>query len=359
MAKASVNAEVLERLKDMVIKEAQAGTASGVPGNDTKYQSVSEKTETINKNEVKPESNPQNYDQKGSNDPSKPTDCGKCGEEQKEAAEVKPEVKSEAGPVAEKAAATEETSVAKLGQEILEMVNKFASSSVKPVATGKPGKDTGYTSVSEKTEHVNKNEVKPESNPQDFNQKASKDPAKPVASAKSAAEEAPSAEEVNKIASFELGRQLAEVIFKQAQVNQLEQIKEAGRRDFEALIAQAAQELQTSEVVEKQASEQEVMTEKQAEEQGAAAFQEMLKQAQIEYAVAELVKNNQELTAKLAALEKENAEFKKQASEFVDAKEKLAERLAEEREAQKMAALADYVTAQLLERLKSETVASK
>jgi hypothetical protein len=86
--------------------------------------------------------------------------------------------------------------------------------------------------------------------------------------------------------------------------------KEAGRRDLDLLIAQAAQDLTPAQ-------------EKQAEAEGAAYFEELLKQAALDQAVEE----NNSLKTKLAEIEsKETAE--KQAQEAAAAQVDLAEKVA-------------------------------
>jgi hypothetical protein len=98
-------------------------------------------------------------------------------------------------------------------------------------------------------------------------------------------------------------------------------MKEAGRRDLDMLIAQAAQELETEKVAD---------TEKQAEAAGAAYFEEIVKQAALEEAAQE----NEALKAKVAelsqfaesVLSKEAQE--KQAAESVEFQTKLAESVA-------------------------------
>jgi len=132
--------------------------------------------------------------------------------------------------------------------------------------------------------------------PLSLKQNASTDSSKPLASAKKAEVE----ELASKVASYELGRQFCAALLKSAGAQPVqdenELVKAAGRRDFDLLIAQAAEELENH---EKQASYDSADLEKQAEEAGAAYFDEVLKQAALEEAVAE----NQQLTAKLAEYE--------------------------------------------------------
>ena len=117
-------------------------------------------------------------------------------------------------------------------------------------------------------------------------------------------------------------------------------LKEAGRRDFDNLIAQAAEELENeqSEDLSKQAEDE-------AEASGAAYFETVLKQAALDEALQE----NEQLKAKLA-------EFS-QYIEQVNTKE------AAEQQAQyaveQQAKLAEAVANVVLEKLKSEAAATK
>lgn len=362
------NKEVLDQLYSMVVKEAASANAkpnniSGEPGKDTNFQSVSEGTETTDKNNVGADKlKPQNYEQKPQTDESTPV---KASEEKPEAAAVEPK-KEEAPKVAAEAPKAEEkpaaeatpTEVAKLASDLLAAIEKMSGAPKPNNISGVPGKDTHFQSVSDKTEKTDKNNVGADKlKPQDYSQKPATDPSKPVAKAAEAPVADVTAEDVDKVASYELGKQLAEAIFKQAQANELEQIKIAGRRDFELLVAQASQELQAQDQkpAEKTASVDKEAEEKQAEEAGAEAFQDMLKTARYEYAITELNTEVESLKAKVASLEQEKLAAEKKAKEAVDAKEAfIAQKAAEEREAQKMAAWSEHTVDAVMQRLKTE-----
>jgi len=263
MAKLTKHAEVLNQLHSMVKKQAEEAqkNISGAPGGDVKSVSVGDEHEGYNKNSVGPENVPQSYSQKPSEDSSEPLAKTKTAEN--------------------------------LGAEILDILRKQAEA--QDSATGKPGA-VKSESVGDGQEKTDKNAVKPENNKQNYSQKASTDDSKPLASAKKAAE----VEELAaKVASYELGRQFCAALLKAASeapaVDELEMLKEAGRRDFDVLIAQAAEELENNQQQEKQAAQQAV----EAETAGATYFDELLKQAALEEALAE----NQQLSAKLAEYE--------------------------------------------------------
>jgi hypothetical protein len=312
MGKLTKHAEVLTQLHSLVKKQAEEAqkNISGVPGVETKPESIKEEHETTNKNSVGPENNPQGYSQKPSSDSSEPVASPKTAES--------------------------------LGNEILDLIRKHADA--QDSATGVPGKDTNPEKIDEKNETTDKNSVGPEKNtPQTTGeQKESTDDSKPVASAKSAGEmpealkehfekkegkkedksedhkEDKKAEDevtelASKVASYELGRQFCAALLKAAsegEQDEAQMAKEAGRRDLELLIAQAAQDLTPA-------------GEKQAEAEGAAYFEQVLKQAAFDQAV----KENEELKAKVAELtSKEAAE--KQAEEQANAQAELADKVA-------------------------------
>ena len=289
MAKLTKKAEILDTLNKLMLKEADLAqtNVSGEPCKDTKVTSVSETTETTDKNAVGPEklNDEQGYKQKPTDDKSEPLSSPK------------------------QASDSTADQINKLATEILSAIdgklsNKEAKEAQKGI-TGKPCADTKVTSVSDATETTDKNDVGPEklNKEQGYEQKPTADKSEPLKSPKKAEEDAGLAA---KVASYELGRQFCELLLnktanvKQASEKQAEAdlIKEAGRRDFDTLIAQAAAELEQQQTA---AAEQE----KQAELQGAAAFDELYKQAQLEAVVEE----NKALYAKLA----EYQEFEKQA----------------------------------------------
>jgi hypothetical protein len=301
MAKLTKHAEVLNQLHTMVKKQAEEAqkNISGVPGGDVKSVSVSDEHETTNKNSVGPENVPQGYHQKPSEDSSKPLANAK--------------------------------SASDLGTEILDIIRKQAEA--QDSVTGKPG-DVKSESVGDDQEKVDKNAVKPENNKQNYEQKASTDDSKPLANAKKAEVE----ELAAKVASYELGRQFCAALLKagaESTPDEAEMMKQAGRRDFDLLIAEAAENLESN---EKQAE----LNEKQAEEAGAAYFDEVLKQAALEEALEE----SEQLKAKLAEYE----EFFKQAQEAQ------AQQEAQQSFEQTQSKLAEAVAATVLERLKAETV---
>lgn len=358
MTKTAKNKEILQQLHDLVTKTAGAPkpVATGVPGKEPESGAVSTKHDTVNQNAVGPENNtPQSHNQKPSSDPAKPTG-GKKAEDETAAPTAKEGAAAEPTTTAEKTekVATEapvaeaNTSVEKLGRDILDMIQKFANN---PVATGIPAKEPASGAISEKHDHVDQNSVKPENNnPQSHGQKPATDPAVPVAHAKSA-------EEAEKAASYELGKLWGELVIKQAYDQQLEQIKEAGRRDFEVLVAQAAEQMKSaSKQTEKVAAD----VEKQAEAEGAAAFQNLYKQAQIEQAIGQIVAQNEALAAKVAAFEKEAAAKEAEHKAALAAKQaEIDRREAEEREQQKFAQFASLIENRIMDRMRTEVLGSK
>ena len=346
MTKSAKNSEILGQLYKLVTKQAGAPkpVATGVPGKEPDSASVSAKHETVDQNAVKPETlAPQHHEQKPSTDPAKPTG-GKKAEDETSLAEVPPAV-----------------SVEKLGSEIMALVQKFANN---PVATGIPSHDPKWQAVSAKHETVDQNAVKPENNPQGYHQKPAKDPATPVGTAKAAEDTV----DADKVASYELGKLWAEQLLKKAKDDNLAQIKEAGRRDFEALIATATSQMKQAGLArqekykvaaynEKQASD---VAEKQAEAQGAAAFQALYKQAQVEQAIAQIVEENRALTAKLAAADHAKVGSENALKVELAAKEaQLAAIVAEEREQQKFAAWTAHLEQRLVSRLQGEAAGSR
>jgi hypothetical protein len=315
MAKLTKHAEVLNQLHTMVKKQAEEAqkNISGVPGGDVKSVSVSDEHETTNKNSVGPENVAQGYHQKPSEDSSKPLSNAK--------------------------------SASVLGTEILDIIRKQAEA--QDSATGAPGY-VKSESVGDDQENVDKNSVKPESNKQDYGQKASTDDSKPLASAKKAEVE----ELAAKVASYELGRQFCAALLKAAgdnsQDDEAELMKQAGRRDFDLLISEAAENLEAQaedeeEEMEAQAEdeyEEEEHQIKQAEEAGAAYFDELLKQAAVEEAIQE----NDQLKQKIAEYE----EFIKQAYAEQEAVEH------QQAFEHNQAKLAESVAATVLEKLKGE-----
>ncbi len=274
MARLTKKAEILSTLHSLVEKEAKAQTdISGKPGVDTNITSISDETETTDKNAVgaDKQNDKQKYEQKPSTDPSEPVAKAASVDVEKLAADILAQIEA-------KTAIKEATAQTDI--------------------SGKPGADTNITSISDETETTDKNAVgaDKQNDKQKYEQKPSTNPSEPVAK---------TAEELSKEASFKLGEDFAAALIKkaaavkqaEAQTRNAEMLKEAGRRDFEVLIQQAALEIKT-------AKEKEEQMNKQAEEYGAFVFDQMLKQAQLEAALEEA----QSLRAKLAeyqAFEKE------------------------------------------------------
>lgn len=353
MTKTAKNKEVLDQLYQLVVKQASAPkpVATGVPGKDTNVESVSTEHDTVNQNAVGPENlKPQAHGQKPQTDASTPAKKKKAEEEAPTATE---EVKK-----ADAASGTN-LSVEKLGKEIISLVQKFANN---PVATGIPSHDPKWEAVSDKHDTVDQNAVKPETNPQGYHQKPAKDPAVPVAVAKAAEDEKV---DTDKVASYELGKLWAEMVLKKAQDEQLEQVKEAGRRDFEALITQAAEQMKQAEKKQEKTAavnstynaNLSAVAEKRAEAEGVEAFNALYKQAQAEQVVAQLIEQNRQIVAKFAELENvqqvKEAEFKAQLAIKQAEIDKVA---AEEREQQKFAALASHLETRIVERLQREVM---
>jgi len=275
MAKITKKAEILETLNKLMSKEAELAqtNVSGEPCKDTKVTSISESTETTDKNNVGADklNSEQGYEQKPSSDESEPVATAKKAED--------------ATPVVDNT-----TDINKVAASILDIINTKLAAQAQTGISGTPLKDTKATSISDSTETTDKNNVGADklNSEQGYEQKDSKDKSEPVATAKKAED----AELSAKIASYELGRQFCEVLLKKtasAKQSDAELLKEAGRRDFDTLIAQAASELE-----QQQAEEAE--QQKLAEYQGAVAFDELYKQAQYEA----LLEDNKQLSAKLA-----------------------------------------------------------
>jgi hypothetical protein len=371
--KLNKHAEVLSQLHQLVqkemSKEAEKPEATGKPGKDTNYEQVDSKNDNTNKNQVGADKlSPQNHEQHKATDPSVPINHAKKADEEvkpeEKAAAVKPEEKAAEVKPEEKAdAAKNEKSAAEIGKEILTMIDKFAETakkaelskqSEKPEASGKPGKDTNYEQVDPKNDTTNKNQVGADKlSPQNHEQHKATDPSVPINHAKKAEDDKPSAEDVNKVASYEFGKTLAEMILKSAVEQELALAKEAGRKDFEQLIALAAQELESDKT--KTASED--VTEKHAEEAGAAAFQDIVKAAKHEQDIELIKKEAEDLKAKLAAVEAEKVRAVKEAEDKLAVKEAELRRQEEEkREIAKWSAMSDYITNNVFERLKTEIV---
>jgi len=342
MSKITKHAEIINQLQKMVLKKAEAQkNITGVPGHDLKQEKIDESTEHIDKNTVVPCKND-----------------GMTGKEHQGYRQV-PALDKKDEPAAHAKKASE------LGSDILEEIKKNAEEAQKDIK-GVPGHDLKQESVSAEDDHIDKNTVVPCKNdggdgktPQGFTQKPSTEKTEPAAHAKKAEdkkieEEASKEvkdakkeesdakkvehdaekikEEAVKVASYELGRQLAVSLMKKASAAPSpELLKEAGRRDFDIIISNAAEKLGY-------ADNDEAAQIKQAEEAGAAYCDELMKQAALE----EVVKENEALKAKLAEVESIKT---KEASE-------------KEEEA-KMAKLASMVHALVVESLKKDVEPAK
>jgi hypothetical protein len=268
---------------------------------------VSDSTETTDKNAVgaHKQNDKQGYKQEPSKDSSEPL-----------------------------AQAKQASDIDKVAQDVLRTIDKLAAAAQTNIS-GVPGKDTKITSVSASTETTDKNAVGPEglNKDQGHEQKPSTDKSAPLKSVKTAEETLQAG-----LASYDFGHQYCAALLQktaaQYQEKQAEQelLKEAGRRDFDTLIAQASEELAATQQhdasLQKQAADEEYA--------GAAAFDELYKQAQYE----QVVEQNNQLMAKLA----EYAQFvnTKQAEELDS-----LNRAAEVAHIEKTAAL-------VVERLKNE-----
>ena len=347
MTKTAKNKEVLDQLYNLVVKQASAPkpVATGVPGKEPDSGAISTKHDTVDQNAVGPEKlKPQDHEQKPSTDPAKPTG-GKKAEDTTPAVET-PKVAAEATTEV----AAPNASVEKLGQELLAMLNKFANN---PVATGIPSHDPKWQAVSTKHDTVDQNAVGPEKlNPQSHGQKPATDPSVPVAHAKSA-----DAVDADKVASYELGKLWAELVIKKAQDEQIANIKEAGRRDFEILVANAAEQMKQADRKSTNTKVAAVtdQTEKRAEAEGAAAFQALYKQAQFEQGVAQIIEQNKQLQAKLAEVaEAQKAKEAELNAKLAAQQATIEKAAAEDREQQKFANLAAVLEERIFSRFKSE-----
>ena len=292
MAKLQKHAQILDQLHSMVKKQAEEAqkNISGAPGADVKAVSVGDEHESYNKNSIGPDNVPQGYHQKPSDDSSEPLAKAKTAND--------------------------------LGAEILNIIRKQADA--QDSASGQPG-DVVSESVGDDKEKTNKNAVKPENNKQNYGQKGSSDSSEPLASAKKAEVEALAA----KVASYDLGRQFCAALLKAASEDsytEADLMKEAGRRDFDMLISQAAEELEYDEEYEKQAAEEleydEEYEKQAAEEAGAADFDEILKQAADE---SELEKAAEEAGAEYFDEILKQAAFQEVAEENAALAEKVAQ----------------------------------
>lgn len=341
------HAEVITRLHELIRKEAEAQHVTGVPGKDTGITSVKDHEHADKEQVGSPEKHKSEFHQDLSKDPCKPTGGAKTAEElanevlelikAKQASDKPMEAKVDAPVVEKKDEKMPEPKVEAKADEKMATAPEAKEAEAQHVS-GIPGKDTKITSV-KGHETVNKEQVgSPEKHKSEFHQELSHDASKPMHTVKKSEET--DEELAAKVASFELGRQLAVELLKQAlatptapeaKPTETEVMKEAGRKDFDVLVAQAAESLQK----EHDAKEAE-LSEKQAEQAGAAAFDELVKNAALETLASE----NQELKNKLAAYE--------------SAEKVAADKKAESDKVAKEAELAEKVAAMVIKALKNE-----
>ncbi len=268
MAKKSKHSEVLEQLHKMVTKQAEESvqstqeTVAGKPGEDTDISSVDEQHEEHDKNDVGADKLEQRVDQEHTEAVTTP---------------------------AEKTASEKLELLANQIVASLKQAQEIAQSNQKSVA-GTPGTDTNITGVEEKHEEHDKNDIGADKLPQGVTQ--TDNDLKEMAAVADLAE---------KVASYNAGREYAQQLYAQ-QLNQLKQakynLKTAGAKDFDALVAYASEEL------EKQAVKK---LEKQAEEAGAEYFVKVAnwlveknKQKKVAAYVTKLAEYTKALEVKLA-----------------------------------------------------------
>jgi hypothetical protein len=327
MSKLKKQQEALDRLHRMVRKQAEEAQekVTGKPGEDTHPESASESVENHDKNEVKESKNdPQGHDQKPATDASTPADG------------------------AEKSAAER---LEDLARSLVAEVRKSAEEAQDKV-TGKPGEDTKPESASEEVEDHDKNEVKESKNdPQGHSQKVAQAELNAFA---------------EKLASYELGREIASAYVQNyARVTKTAQeaalLKEAGRRDFDMLVARAVGQLEQDSAGQDKYARDAALVEYLCKEAGSLEFDrmlalELLKQQENNALskTAEELARTEVLLEKIAELEGELA-FDKAlhalATEQV-AQEELAARAEQEK-----AEMAKDIAKTVLEALKQEVVA--
>lgn len=274
MAKLKKHAEVLSELQKMISKKADAqATITGAPGHDTNITSISPSTEETDQNSVGPEE---------LNSTQGPAQCAATDD-------------SEPATGAKVASADD---ISKIAERVLADIQKSLEKGAASKATGVPGKDTNITSISDETETVAQNAVKPEqlNSKQGPEQKGSTDSSEPAKKAS--------------VDSAELGRIFIQALQKKAadyaaqsdEVEKTAMLKAAGRADLDSIVFNALQELEN----EKTAAVQEEESEKIAEAQGAAYFDFLMKEAQLE----QVVNYAQTLEEKVAAMYEELESFR-------------------------------------------------
>lgn len=377
--------QILDKLQSMIMKKAEEARASGVPGKDTNYQSVSKDTDKVDKETAgSPEKHTQGYKQDASTDGSKPVASEKPAltnapgqhppEGTKSASELGREIlaminsKKAEDEAAEKVAKETETTKVTFAQAEAKMAEDKAAA----IASGVPGKDTHYTSVSKGTDHVNKEQAgSPEKHTQGYKQKPAKDCCEPAASEKESLTDAPGQhppgkskkgeDEYAQSQAYEVGRALAVEMLKRASTQTSDMQKEAGRRDFEQLIAEAAAKIEEEAQAEKVGADlfdELYAQEKQAESAGSDAFYSLFKQAQYEYTINKLAADREELATCLVAETTKNEKIAKEAelnkTAAVKAETELSKRAEEEKENQKMANMVALLRSEVINGLKHE-----
>lgn len=264
MARLKDKKAALTQLFEIVQKEAGLAQTdiSGEPGKDTNVSSVSESTETTNQNAVGPEEL-----------------NGKQGPEQHAASG------DSAIPLAQAKQASED--INKAAQSILDAIREnIKEAKAQTDISGKPGKDTNITSVSDSTETTNQNAVGPEelNGKQGPEQKGSDDKSAPLKTAS----------DLGKAFFSALQKRAHEVKEVTKQQEHVLMCKAAGRADLETLVQHALVEL------ENQKQAQAVEEARIAEKQGSDYFDEIYKQAAYQYAQEQ---KEQALYEKIASLE--------------------------------------------------------
>jgi hypothetical protein len=318
MQKISSHAAALQHLTKvaMATYEKQAAQAQtdikGQPNTDVKSESVSDKLETTDQNAVGADK--QNDKQEYKQEPSKADN--------------------------EPLKGAKSASVKELGNDVLNTLKTaaLAQTDIK----SEPGKDVKSESVSDKLETTDQNAVGADKNkPQEYGQKPSGAENEPIKGAKTAEVIA------EKVASFQLGREFAAALMKQSVFSPVSDdnlLKEAGSRDMEILIDEAERNIVPQ-------------VDKQAEADGIRYFEEVVKKADAESALA---RENAELKEKVASFEVKLAELapKVAATEKVvtDTKAEQEKKAAADVALQEKKAFAAEVAGIVIAQLKNESV---
>lgn len=259
MAKFQKQKDILRSLHAQIEKQAAAQeNLSGVPLEDTKAESVGDETETVDQNAIGADKVQQTYEQHTNPDPDAP---------------------------AKTASALED--LANSIVEEIDLAKEAACELDKDMLA-----ETDAKSVPDKTETVEQNAVGADKCNKEQGVKQKKAPE----------------EVINKTASYNLGVQFCEAILNNASAalekqaaaahERRELIKEAGRRDFDYIIAKTAAALEREKEIEER-------TKVAEEERGAADFEEQQKLA----FYRGLYEENQALHEKLAEYEAYTAQL--------------------------------------------------